>query len=132
VDREALQLRRRALSLTDAICEPKPVSSPRPTIYAGGESEAAKTMIATQCDAYVMHGDPVEAIRPKIEDMERGARRPAARRRCNMGWPPIAIVRDSEAEAKRSWSGSPRFRRSRPRASTISTSGCRARSWSAS
>jgi FMNH2-dependent dimethyl sulfone monooxygenase len=86
--------------LTEAICEPKPVSSPRPTIYAGGESEAAKTMIATQCDAYVMHGDPVEAIRPKIEDME--ARRERA------GGPPMqfgmaayAIVRDSEAEARR-------------------------------
>ena len=26
-------------------------------IYAGGESEAAKTLIAGQCDAYVMHGD---------------------------------------------------------------------------
>jgi FMNH2-dependent dimethyl sulfone monooxygenase len=25
-------------------------------VYAGGESEAAKTMIAAQCDAYVMHG----------------------------------------------------------------------------
>jgi FMNH2-dependent dimethyl sulfone monooxygenase len=86
--------------LQEAICEPKPVSSPRPTIYAGGESEAAKTMIATQCDAYVMHGDPVEAIRPKIEDME--ARRERA------GGPPMqfgmaayAIVRDSEAEARR-------------------------------
>src|SRR4051812_12100554 len=45
--------------LEDAICEPKPAA--HPTIYAGGESEAAKTIIATQCDAYVMHGDPVEA-----------------------------------------------------------------------
>ena len=33
-------------------------------------------MIATQCDAYVMHGDPAEAIAPKIADME--ARRDAA------------------------------------------------------
>ena len=32
--------------LQDAICEPKPVRKPRPIIYAGGESEAAKTMIA--------------------------------------------------------------------------------------
>ena len=30
--------------------------------YAGGESEAAKTMIAECCDAYVMHGDPPERI----------------------------------------------------------------------
>jgi len=83
--------------LEDAICEPKPVS--RPTIYAGGESESAKTIIATQCDAYVMHGDPVEAIAPKIADMK--ARREAA------GGPPMqfgmaayAIVRDSEEEAE--------------------------------
>src|SRR5271154_2064407 len=33
--------------LVDAICEPKPVK--KPTIYAGGESEAAKAMIAAQC-----------------------------------------------------------------------------------
>jgi FMNH2-dependent dimethyl sulfone monooxygenase len=58
-------------SLKDAICEPKPVASPRPTIYAGGESESG------------------------------------------------------------SLSGSPHFRRPRPRASTISTSGCPAPSWSA-
>ncbi len=30
----------------DAVLEPKPVSRPRPTIYAGGESEAAKDLIA--------------------------------------------------------------------------------------
>jgi FMNH2-dependent dimethyl sulfone monooxygenase len=84
--------------LEDAICEPKPVR--KPVVYAGGESEAAKTMIAAQCDAYVMHGDPVEAIAPKIADME--ARRERA------GGPPMqfgmaafAIVRDSEAEAMR-------------------------------
>jgi FMNH2-dependent dimethyl sulfone monooxygenase len=56
-------------------------------------------MIATQCDAYVMHGDPVEAIAPKIADMKQ--RREAA------GGPPMqfgmaayAIVRDGEAEAQ--------------------------------
>jgi len=83
--------------LEEAICEPKPAA--RPTIYAGGESESAKAIIATQCDAYVMHGDPVEAIAPKISDMKQ--RREAA------GGPPMqfgmaayAIVRDSEAEAR--------------------------------
>jgi FMNH2-dependent dimethyl sulfone monooxygenase len=86
--------------LRDAICEPKPVSKPRPTIYAGGESEAAKTLIAGQCDAYVMHGDPAGAIAPKIADM--------AERREKIGEGPMqygmaayAIVRDSEAEAKK-------------------------------
>jgi len=85
-------------STDQAICSPKPAK--RPTVYAGGESEKAKTMIATQCDAYVMHGDPVEAIAPKIADM-------AARREAVSGTPmqygmaAYAIVRDSEAEAQR-------------------------------
>jgi FMNH2-dependent dimethyl sulfone monooxygenase len=86
--------------LKDAICEPKPVSSPRPTLYAGGESEAAKTMIATQCDAYVMHGDPADAIRPKIEDMQ-ARREQAGKGPMQFGMAAYAIVRDSEAEAKR-------------------------------
>ena len=87
-------------SLSKAICEPKPVRKPRPTIYAGGESEAAKTMIATLCDAYVMHGDPVDAIRPKIEDMER-RRAAAGEAPMQYGMAAFAIVRDSEAEAVR-------------------------------
>jgi dimethylsulfone monooxygenase len=87
-------------TLTDAICSPKPVAKPRPTVYAGGESEAAKTMIAECCDAYVMHGDEPQIIAEKISDMRR--------RRERSGKPPMtygmaayAIVRDSESEARR-------------------------------
>jgi FMNH2-dependent dimethyl sulfone monooxygenase len=81
-----------------AICSPKPAK--RPTVYAGGESEKAKAMIAAQCDAYVMHGDPAEAIAPKIADM--AARREAAGGApMQYGMAAYAIVRDSEAEAKR-------------------------------
>jgi FMNH2-dependent dimethyl sulfone monooxygenase len=83
--------------LDGAICEPKPVG--RPVIWAGGESEAAKSMIAAQCDAYVMHGDEPEVVAGKIADMR--ARREA------LGKPPLifgmaayAIVRDSEAAAR--------------------------------
>src|SRR6201986_3718455 len=36
----------------DAVIEPKPKTQPRLTIYAGGESEAAKETIARHCDAY--------------------------------------------------------------------------------
>ncbi|HEX8447052.1 MAG TPA: LLM class flavin-dependent oxidoreductase [Sphingomonas sp.] len=78
-----------------AICSPKPASLP--TLYAGGESETAKTMIARQCDAYVMHGDPVAAVAPKIADM----RARAGDRRLTYGMAAYAIVRDSEAEARR-------------------------------
>jgi FMNH2-dependent dimethyl sulfone monooxygenase len=82
----------------EAICSPKPVK--RPTVYAGGESDKAKAMIVGQCDAYVMHGDPVEAIAPKIADM--AARREAAGGTpMQYGMAAYAIVRDSEAEAQR-------------------------------
>lgn len=85
--------------LKDAICEPKPQRRPRPVIYAGGESEAAKTMIAERCDAYVMHGDEPAVIAGKIADM--------AARRDRLGLGPMiygmaayAIVRDTDEEAQ--------------------------------
>lgn len=84
----------------DTILEPKPVRSPRPTIYAGGESEAAKNLIARTCDAYVMHGDSPERVRTKIDDMRQ--------RREALGLPPMqfgmaafAVVRPTEHEASR-------------------------------
>lgn len=81
-----------------AICEPKPAH--HPVVYAGGESEAAKTMIAGLCDAYVMHGDPAAAIAPKIADM-KARREKAGGKPMTFGMAAYAIVRDSEAEAKR-------------------------------
>ena len=82
------------------ILSPKPVRRPRPTIYAGGESEAAKNLIAQKCDAYLMHGDDPQTVGRKIADMRL--------RREAQGLPPLtfgiagyAIVRDSEAEAKK-------------------------------
>src|SRR6202161_1914454 len=57
----------------NTVLEPKPVRIPRPPIYAGGESEAAKNLIAQKCDAYVMHGDSPEDIKIRIDDM-RGRR----------------------------------------------------------
>lgn len=87
-------------SVQDTVVQPKPVAKPRPTIYAGGESEAAKNLIASKCDAYVMHGDPPDRIREKVRDL--------AQRREKFGLGPMkygvagyAIVRDSEAEAQR-------------------------------
>ena len=86
--------------VSDTVLQPKPVTRPRPVIYAGGESEAAKDLIAARCDAYVMHGDPPERVREKVRDMS------ARRERLGLG--PMkygvagyAIVRDSEAEARK-------------------------------
>jgi FMNH2-dependent dimethyl sulfone monooxygenase len=84
----------------ETILEPKPVRRPRPTIYAGGESETAKNLIARQCDAYVMHGDPAERVAPKIADMRR-RREEAGLPAMEYGMAAYVIVRDTEAEAKR-------------------------------
>ncbi|HEU4628306.1 MAG TPA: LLM class flavin-dependent oxidoreductase [Gemmatimonadaceae bacterium] len=90
----------RYYTVEETVLEPKPARRPRPALYAGGESEAAKALISRACDAYVTHGDPPERVAPKVADMRR--RREAA------GLPPLAygmaayvIVRDSEAEARR-------------------------------
>jgi len=86
--------------VSDNILSPKPVSKPRPTIYAGGESETAKNLIAQKCDAYLMHGDDPDTVGRKIADMRQ--------RREELGLPALtygiagySIVRDSEAEAKK-------------------------------
>jgi FMNH2-dependent dimethyl sulfone monooxygenase len=85
-------------SVENTALAPKPLSKPRPPIYAGGESETAKDLIARTCDAYVMHGDPPETIRLKIADMSE--------RRRLLNLPPLkfgvaayAIVRDTAEEA---------------------------------
>jgi len=87
-------------AIDDAVLQPKPITRPRPVIYAGGESEAAKAMISRWCDAYVMHGDEPSRVREKIADMSE--------RRERLGLPVMkygvaayAIVRDDEADARR-------------------------------
>jgi FMNH2-dependent dimethyl sulfone monooxygenase len=89
-------------SVDDLIVEPKPVRRPRPTIYAGGESEAAKNLIAAKCDAYVMHGDPVEHVARKVTDMRlRRDRAGLEGSPMEYGMAGYVIVRETEAAAKR-------------------------------
>jgi FMNH2-dependent dimethyl sulfone monooxygenase len=83
----------------DNVLEPKPVSKPRPTIYAGGESPAAKELIAEKCDAFLMHGDPPETVGKKIADLSE--------RRAKHRLPPMkfgvagyAVVRETKREAQ--------------------------------
>ena len=96
---DAFQFDGKYYKVADSVLQPKPITKPRPTIYAGGESETAKNLIAKTCDAYVMHGDPPEKIGERIRDM--------AARRERFGLPPMiygvsgySIVRNTEAEAQ--------------------------------
>ncbi|MFT3750420.1 MAG: LLM class flavin-dependent oxidoreductase [Agriterribacter sp.] len=86
--------------ISDNVLQPKPLSQPRPSIYAGGESERAKDLISTACDGYVMHGDDPETIAQRIRDVKQ--------RREKKGLPPMkfgvaaySIIRESETEVKK-------------------------------
>ncbi len=83
--------------LEAAVLEPKPARPP--TVYMGGESSRAKEIVATQSDAYVMHGDAPEVIAEKVADLSA--------RRAQTGQPPLVfgvsgyvICRDTEAAAQ--------------------------------
>jgi dimethylsulfone monooxygenase len=95
-----LSLHGKYYNVDQTVLEPKPVRKPRPTIYAGGESPAAKDLISKKCDAWLTHGDPPSVVGPKIADMRE--------RRNAHGLPPMtfgsagyAVVRSTEAAAKR-------------------------------
>ncbi|MFC7668410.1 LLM class flavin-dependent oxidoreductase [Hymenobacter humi] len=84
--------------VADNVLQPKPAKTP--FLYAGGESEAAKDLISSQCDGYVMHGDSPEQIGARIADMRR--------RREQKGLPPMkfgvagyTIVRDNDQDVKK-------------------------------
>lgn len=85
-------------SVSDTVLQPKPAV--KPLIYAGGESEAGKNLIAEVCDGYVMHGDSPEIIAARIADVKE--------RREKLGLPPMrygvaaySIVRQHESEVKK-------------------------------
>ena len=86
-------------SVQDLVMQPKPISKPRPTIYAGGESETAKELISQKCDAYVMHGDSPERVAVKIRDLSERRERKGLPRMI-FGVAGYSIVRETEREAQ--------------------------------
>jgi dimethylsulfone monooxygenase len=92
----------RLYRVNDAIVEPKPLRKSLPPIYAGGESAAAKDLIAREADAYVMHGDPPENLAPKIADMNaRRAKLAPGANRLTFGVAGFVVCRDRAEEARR-------------------------------
>ena len=87
-------------SIEQTVLEPKPVRSPRPTVYAGGESPAAKSLIAQKCDAWLTHGDPPDVVGRKIAEM-RARRTALGLAPMTFGSAGYVVVRSSEAEARR-------------------------------
>jgi FMNH2-dependent dimethyl sulfone monooxygenase len=81
--------------------EPWALNPARPTLYAGGESETAKNLIAAKCDAYLMHGDNPTTIADKVADMKRRRAQHPHLPEMIFGVTGYCIVRDSEADAQR-------------------------------
>jgi dimethylsulfone monooxygenase len=86
--------------IENAALEPKPLREPRPTLYAGGESPAAKALIAGACDGYLMHGDPPDRIAAKIADM-RARRESLALPRMIYGVAGYVVCRGTDAAVRR-------------------------------
>ena len=100
----------RFYNVEDNLLSPKPFphrtysgtpNSTRPTLYAGGESEAAKNLIASKCDAYLMHGDDPNTIAAKVADMKQRRAQHSQLPPMTFGVTGYCIVRDSQAEAQR-------------------------------
>jgi len=99
--RDEYTLEGRYYTIKRARLAPKPVQKPWPILYAGGESPAAKELIARECDAYLMHGDPPKVLASKIADMRgRRAKHPELPP-LRFGVAGYAIVRSSDEEVKR-------------------------------
>lgn len=74
-----------------------PVQKPYPPLYLGGSSDAGIDLTAEQIDTYLTWGEPVAAVREKIETVK--ARAAARGRRVRFGIRLHFIVRETEQEA---------------------------------
>lgn len=88
----------RYYNVADNILQPKPAT--KPLLYAGGESEAGKNLIAQNCDGYVMHGDSPEVIGRRIADV-KDRREKLGLLPMTFGVAAYTIVRHNEADVKK-------------------------------
>ncbi|WP_057915281.1 FMNH2-dependent alkanesulfonate monooxygenase [Peribacillus muralis] len=74
-----------------------PVQTPHPPIYFGGSSEKALSVAAKHCDVYLTWGEPVEAVKEKINSVKALAEKEG--RTLTFGIRLHVIVRETEEEA---------------------------------
>jgi alkanesulfonate monooxygenase len=76
---------------------PGPVARPRPPVYLGGESEAARALAADEADIYLINGRPLELMRELIADLQCRSRPHGTPLR--FGTAGFVIARPTQAEA---------------------------------
>ncbi|WP_188892884.1 dimethylsulfone monooxygenase SfnG [Paenibacillus radicis (ex Gao et al. 2016)] len=84
--------------LRDADYKPRPLQTPGPTVYQGGNSKAAKRMAGRVSDFYLMNGNHLEGLKKQIDEVSSYAAEYG--RTVKFGVNAFVIVRDTEEEAK--------------------------------
>jgi FMNH2-dependent dimethyl sulfone monooxygenase len=84
--------------ITDFTLKPKPVQTPHPEIFQGGNSKAARAMAARVSDWYFMNGNSIEGVRAQVDEIRSAAAQLG--RTVRFGLNAFIIARDSEAEAR--------------------------------
>jgi alkanesulfonate monooxygenase len=74
-----------------------PLQQPRPPLYFGGSSDAAQDLAAEQVELYLTWGEPLDAVREKIEAVK--AKAAAQGRTVRFGIRLHVIVRETNEEA---------------------------------
>jgi FMNH2-dependent dimethyl sulfone monooxygenase len=84
--------------------KPKPIQTPHPEIFQGGNSHAARRMAGRVSDWYFMNGNSFDGVRAQVDEVRSIAAdhpRPAGRRHpIRFGLNAFIIARDTEAEAR--------------------------------
>ncbi|GLW08076.1 dimethyl sulfone monooxygenase SfnG [Microtetraspora sp. NBRC 13810] len=83
--------------IRDFTLKPKPVQSPHPEIFQGGNSTAARQMAGRVSDWYFMNGNSFDGVREQVAEVSAVAA--AHRRRVRFGLNGFVVARDTEAEA---------------------------------
>src|ERR1019366_3461011 len=79
--------------------KPKPAAKPRPEIFQGGSSRAARDMAARVSDWYFTNGNTHEGIKAQVDDIR--AKAASSGHKVRVGVNAFIIARDTEEEAKR-------------------------------
>lgn len=96
---ETVDFEGRHYNLKGARCDFPPVHAPHPPLYFGGSSEAGQDLAVNATDMYLTWGEPLDAVREKIEAVRAKAQR--AGRQVRFGMRIHFIVREDEEDAWR-------------------------------
>jgi FMNH2-dependent dimethyl sulfone monooxygenase len=84
--------------IRDFTLKPKPLQSPHPEIFQGGNSKAARAMAARVSDWYFMNGSSIAGVKAQVDEIRSAAAELG--RTVKFGLNAFVIARDTEREAK--------------------------------